>query len=82
MGDTMAVNKYTGGKPIEEAEKKTESFAKGGKAKKRAKGGTCGGDMPSANLAKRARGGVLSAAANPKGRPGGKYDGEVDKSND
>lgn len=76
------VNEYTGGEPIKEARNTTEKFACGGKAKKRAKGGMVGGGASAPRLDKRARGGVLSSAANPKGRPGGKYDGQPDKEND
>lgn len=73
---------------MKEADDEKDSFHKGGKVKKRAKGGMVDGKKPHHRLDKRASGGrmsghsPLSSAANVKGRPGGDYDGKTDPSDD
>lgn len=72
---------------VKEAEDEKDSFKKGGRMK-RAKGGRAEGEKPHHRLDKRASGGrmsggsPLSSAASVKGRPGGSYDGQVDKESD
>ncbi len=73
---------------VKEAESEKDSFKKGGKVKKRASGGCVEGRASGGRLDKRASGGrmggssPLSSAANVKGRPGGKYEGSTDSSDD
>lgn len=72
---------------VKEADDEKDSFKKGG-AMKRKKGGSVEGKKAHARLDKRASGGrmsghsPLSSASSVKGRPGGSYDGETDKSDD
>jgi hypothetical protein len=82
---------------MKEADDEKDSFNKGGKVKKRAKGGRAEGKMPHKRLDKKAGGGhmkrasggrmsgghsPLTMAANVKGRPGGDYSDSVDKEDD
>lgn len=73
---------------VKEAESEKDSFHKGGRMKKRAKGGHVEGKKEHHRLDKRASGGrmsghsPLSKASSVKGRPGGDYDGSTDKEDD
>ena len=73
---------------VKEADSEKDSFKKGGKVKKRAKGGKVDGGKPHHRLDKRASGGrmgghsPLSSASSVKGRPGGSYDGQTDSADD
>src|SRR5271167_3122211 len=70
-------------KEMGESKDETDSFKRGGKAKKRKAGGHVDGKKPAMRLDKRASGGRMSGhspftkAASIEGRPGGKYDGSA-----
>ena len=87
------INAYTAKDSPEEhsAEEEKDSFAKGGRAKKRKEVDSAEGKKPAHRLDKRASGGRMSGGHSPlttasdvKGRPGGEYGGAkgIDREDD